>query len=109
MEEAKVQALIHARDTVDEWGSHTTDKTLLVRLLNLAFNETGTRALLECSEDWPSRSPETGSEDTDRSTAAAAREVLGKIMEDREDGCWLWHARALGSPSPPDPSSRFVA
>ena len=95
LEASKNMAMMHARDTVNDWDRHTSDKNLLIRLMEHAYNRAGTRALMHCTTYWPPPSPQTGDDDTDRSAVSAAETVLDTVLADRENGSWRRQAMSL--------------
>ena len=95
METSKNTAMLHARDTVNDWDRYTSDKSLLLRLMEHAYNRAGTRALMHSAKHWPPSSPNTGDANTDRSAVSAAKSVLDTILGDRENGSWRRQSMAL--------------
>ena len=87
--------MLHARHTVNDWERHTSDKSLLLKLMEHAYNRAGTRALMHSAGHWPPSRPDTGDADTDRSAVSAAESVLETILADRENGSWRRQAMAL--------------
>ena len=88
LETSRNLAMMHAHDTVNDWDRHTSDKNLLIRLMQYAHNRAGTRALLKSTQYWPPSSPATGDPDVDRSAVTAAETVMETVLADRENGSW---------------------